>query len=115
MERQYYYDLYLSNDSDNPHPYEKGNKVNKDVANLVSSELVGSKKHLPVLDFDFPCKLVESSTCGHYHLYIDTPISWKHYKNILTALHDADLINDFWYESSMKRGATFVRPEGVHK
>ncbi len=37
-------------------------------ANVVSSHLVGSHKHAPILDLDFPHVYVPSTTDGHAHL-----------------------------------------------
>ncbi len=114
-QREYYWRDNLG-DSSEKDLADHGTLRLKDDANLVSSRVAGlNKQNMPILDLDFDCKLVESSTRGHYHLYLNKVISWDQYKPILTALHNAGLINTFWYESSLASKGTFVRPEGVYK
>jgi hypothetical protein len=87
-------------------------------ANLVSSHVTGTGAgflHAPVLDLDFPCRLVESTTPGHFHLYLDRCVTWERYVQLLDALHDAGLIEDGFHKMSLHRGATFVRKPGVRK
>lgn len=85
-------------------------------ANLISSKITNlAGWHAPVLDLDFPCVLVKSSTPGHYHLYLNKIMSWERYVKLLKALKDAGLIEEGYYQASIARGATFVRPPGVHK
>lgn len=33
--------------------------------------------HMPVIDIDHPCRLVESETPGHFHLFIDVEMTWE--------------------------------------
>lgn len=88
-------------------------------ANVVSSiakdhaESIGASYtlHYPAIDIDLPCRLVESETPGHFHLYIDFPVTWRQYKNILHHLADAGIIEWGYYEASVKRGATFLATE----
>lgn len=84
-------------------------------ANLVSSSTNVGHIHLPVLDLDFPCKLVESSTFGHYHLYLDKPMAWKDYRMLLKCLEVAGLLNREWVRKALKDEQTFVRAPGVTK
>lgn len=79
-------------------------------ANLVSSHVKGFPgQHAPLLDFDFPCRLIPSRTEGHYHLYLDRAISWRKYKAFLKAAHKAGLLEKGYYAMSVKRGAGFLR------
>ena len=71
--------------------------------------------HLPAIDIDFPCQLVESSTPGHFHLYIDKEISQDAYHAILKALTDAGIVQRGFYKSAVRRGQTFLRKPGHHK
>lgn len=96
---------------------QKRMPVPEEEANLVSSFVDGEhwQGHAPVIDLDFPCRLVESSTPGHFHLYMDRRISWERYKAVLKAMCDAGLVERGFYELSLARGATFVRKPGVMK
>lgn len=80
-------------------------------ANLVLSKTVDGD-HAPIFDFDFPCALIESSTEGHYHLYIQATISWEDYKDILEAFRKAGLLEDGWVKAALVRGyAALRKPE----
>lgn len=94
------------------------------VDSLEEATLIGSSignanspdpTHLPVIDIDLPCKLVESSTPGHFHLYIDKAISWDRYRSILLALVDAGIVEKGYYKASIQHGQTFVRKPGLTK
>ena len=80
-----------------------------DEAHLVSSEVIGSDLHMPVLDIDVPHRYVPSATEGHAHLYIDVPVSWRRYKKLLKTLAIAGVIELGYARASIARGATFVR------
>lgn len=85
-------------------------------ANLVGSEAQGIPGyHLPVLDLDFPIHAEPSSTEDHYHLYLNKLITWEQYEAILKAFFDAGLIEEGWYEMSVRRRQGFVRYPGVRK
>lgn len=78
-------------------------------ADVVSSDLPGTKRHLPVIDLDVPCTLVPSATPGHSHLYIDVSMTWAKFEAILVALVDAGVVERGYLEASRKRGHTSVR------
>lgn len=79
-------------------------------ANLVSSLCEDLTHHMPVLDIDrIPCRLVESSTPGNYHLYIDKPMTWSAYLGLLTALNRVGIIEDGYLASSKARGWSALR------
>lgn len=85
-------------------------------ANCVSSQVVGAKDiHMPAIDIDVPCRLVESSTPGHFHLYIDHPITWPRYAAILSALTEAGIVEQGYLDASLARGATYLRMPGHKK
>lgn len=65
--------------------------------------------HRPVLDIDFPVKLVPSSTEGHFHLYLDKEMPWSTYKNLLNALAAAGIIEKGYAAASIARGYSTVR------
>lgn len=85
--------------------------ANDDRAALVSSESACAELpdvHFPVLDIDFPCRLVESETPGHHHLFIDKAVTWDAYVGVLAALAAAGIIEPGYANASIARGATFV-------
>lgn len=97
------------------HPSEQVYKpIGLEEANLVGS-LAEDGLHYPVIDIDYPCKLVKSTTPGHYHLYIDYGMSWGKYKTILMALFKAGVIQPLWYETALAKKCSFVRPPWVKK
>lgn len=88
-------------------------------ANAVSSEIVTwplhKGEHAVLLDLDHRCWLFDSSSPGHYHLYIDVSISWRRYKKLLKALMRAGIIEKGYYKASISRGATFLRTPDTRK
>ncbi|HVQ17879.1 MAG TPA: hypothetical protein VMT27_02440 [Actinomycetes bacterium] len=88
-------------------------------AEVVSSRVVANDKntgmHTIMLDIDMPVTLVESTTSGHYHLYIDHLVSWGQYKKLLRSLQVCGLIEDGFYKMSVTHGATYLRPPWVKK
>lgn len=108
---------------------DDGNRVaeeDADEANLISSEVwagedkvhdtcEGDRVHLPCLDLDFPCVLVESSTPGHHHLYLNKPVAWDDYLDVLRAMANAGLIEEGYVHAAERRGATHLRLPDVQK
>lgn len=84
-------------------------------ANLVSSHLLDSPAHAPILDLDGPHRYVPSSTPGHGHLYLDQPMPRVKMWAILAALRWAGVIESGFFWWSLRRGGTFVRPVGITK
>lgn len=99
----------------NEHEYEED--VPEEEANLVSSKLAypQGNLHAPALDVDLPVECYESSTPGHYHIYIDVPIPWRKYKKMLRAMAKAGVIEWGYYKASVKRKASYLRKKGVLK
>ena len=106
------------------HPHLFRFPTTKDDANLISSECKDGF-HRPVIDFDhpiemvpaldFPVQYVASTTPGHGHLYIDTPMTWESYEKLLKDLEYRGLLEPGYVSASIDRGATFVRPAWVKK
>lgn len=71
--------------------------------------------HKPVLDIDLPVKVVESSTPGHHHLYIDKEMTWEDYELLLKVLTLVGIIEPGYYEASVKRKHTSVRLPWIKK
>ena len=82
---------------------------------LISSEQHGTSKHLPALDIDHTVRVIPSSTEGHYHLYIDVPMSWWRYRQLLRALWKSGVIEKGYYRQSVARKATHLRLPWVKK
>jgi len=71
--------------------------------------------HYPCIDIDIPIRVVPSSTPGHSHLYVDEPITWDTYKNLLEALTEAGIVEVGYFNASVKEGGTTVRMPHVKK
>jgi hypothetical protein len=82
---------------------------------LVSSELADSDLHAPALDIDFPCRLVPSSTDGHFHLFIDVEMTWDDYERLLAVLADVGVIEPGYHRVSAERRATHLRLPHIRK
>ena len=83
-------------------------------ANLVSSEW-SDGLHRPSLDIDVSHEYRPSSTPGHAHLILHTPLTWRQYRRLLKALFKAGIIEPGYYRASLRRKATFLRPPWVRK
>jgi hypothetical protein len=95
-------------------------QVDEKDANLIGSIVkgdlgVGSALHMPVIDIDFPCELIPSSTPGHFHLYINREVYWGQYSRLLLALSDCKIIEEGYMRAAIHHGGTFVRKPGVFK
>ena len=71
--------------------------------------------HYPCIDIDIPIRVVPSSTPGHSHLYVDEPITWDTYKNLLEALAEAGIVEEGYLNASVDQGGTTVRMPHVKK
>lgn len=69
----------------------------------------------PVLDLDFPAVLAPSTTPGHFHLYLDKPMSRTQYGNLLEALAEAEIIEPGYAAAAMRRGYSSARLPWVPK
>lgn len=65
--------------------------------------------HAPALDIDLPCRLVPSSTPGHFHLFIDAAVPQSAYYDLLDALERCGLVEAGWVRASKVRGYTALR------
>lgn len=103
---------------------ERTDGYGKSIIELVSQtskdgDLFGSRidknRHLPCIDLDFPCELIESSTPGHFHLYLNKETTWENYKLLLDALLRCGYIEEGFHNQAIQAGQTFVRQPGVYK
>lgn len=67
---------------------------------------------LPPLILEVPITLLESTTPGHFHLYIERKISWAKYKKILKALKETPILEDGYVRSALCRDKTFLFKPG---
>lgn len=85
-------------------------------ANLISSELkIQPGLHLPLLDIDFRCHLIPSSTQDHFHLIFDKILTQEDYTKLLTTLHEVGIIEDGVYQRFLREGRTYLRRPGDKK
>lgn len=75
---------------------------------LSSRSLTATGLHCPVLDIDFGVQALESSTPDHHHLVLDQLMSWRSYRRLLRALHNAGVIERDWYRLAKRRRMTVV-------
>jgi O-acetyl-ADP-ribose deacetylase (regulator of RNase III) len=84
-------------------------------ADIIGSQVAGSRVHTVMLDLDVPALLVPSSTPGHSHLYIDIPMNWDVYRNLLDALVKAKILEPGYVAVAKRRGYTSLRLPWVKK
>lgn len=115
--------------SSEPDSHERIEDANELDANLVSSHCNGygpghqvgpgisCSMHYPCLDLDFPCELIESSTPGHYHLYLNPVggLTWDQYSRLLVVMGEIGLLEVGFVQASLKRGGTYLRPPWIRK
>lgn len=70
---------------------------------------------LPVIDLDIPCRLIPSSTEGHFHLYIDKAVLIDDYWHLIDAMVEAGLVEPGYANASKARGYTAARLPWVKK
>jgi len=94
----------------------------RDIADLSKAHVVSSlrredNRHALVIDIDHPSWLVESSTPGHFHLYVDVPggIGKDEYFALLMALANAGVIEPGYAGASAARGHSDVRLPWIKK
>lgn len=89
------------------------------VADLADANLVSSRTtsgwHRPILDLDFPHRYVPSTTPGHGHLYLDIEVPRWRWILLMLACRIAGVCEHGYVVWSLRRGANFVRVEGVDK
>ena len=94
-----------------PHVYDTqcDPAIKVDQANLISSKTV-TGAHRPVLDIDFPARLLPSKTPGHFHLYLDGLLLAPYaYGKLLKALREANVIQPGFHKQFTEGGQTQVR------
>ena len=74
-------------------------------------QLSDARKHMhrQVIDIDVPVEVVESSTPGHFHLYIDHLVEPEKYMALLVALADCGIVEEGYTRASYEKGFSAVR------
>lgn len=122
LERRTYYADPDRVDSDPYGPSTPIEEPGEHGANLISSVLADGYHsdgdglmHAPVIDVDFPIAVVPSSTPGHFHLYIDKPMFWDQYVELLAALENAGIVQHGFVHHSVNRKKSVLRMPWVNK
>jgi hypothetical protein len=88
-------------------------------ANVITSMMdipaLDEPMHRPVIDIDHKVTVVESSTAGHSHLYIDVMMPWSDYLKLLDVMVEVGLVQPGYVNASRARGYTAVRLPWVPK
>lgn len=82
--------------------------------NLISSRTTDGR-HMPILDLDFPHHFEPSTTPGHTHFYIDTPLSKTKWAVLMLVLGWCGIVEAPFVAWSLRRGGNFVRIPGTSK
>lgn len=74
-----------------------------------------AEAHKIVLDLDHPAILLDSSTPGHHHLYVDKTLTWEQYEKLLLVLGEVGLLEEGYVQASLERRYTSLRLPWVRK
>jgi hypothetical protein len=97
-------------DYEKPRLPEEGEEPNL-ITSLAEGEQPGPGSiHYPCIDIDYGAKLVPTQTPGHYHLYLNLPVTWEDYVELLEVLEKCKFIEPGYVAGSKARGYTTVRP-----
>jgi len=107
-------------------PLEEANVITSlvDIDVMTGRRIVGAEKttgrsditlHRIVVDVDHPVTVVESSTPGHSHLYVDLMLPWEELVKLLEVMADIGLVEPGYVNASKARGYTAVRLPWVSK
>lgn len=89
-------------------------RVDPSEANLISSR-TDDGRQMPIIDLDFDFHLEESSTPGHYHLYLDKPIPRRKFVALMLALWYSGVVEMGFAVWSLRRMGNFARLPGIEK
>ena len=87
---------------------------------MISSQIkspFGEVRHVVALDVDYPVHVVESSTPGHFHVYLDVPGGITHdgYMALLALLGHLRIVEPNYASVSIQRGHSDLRLPWVKK
>ena len=73
------------------------------------------RMHFPLLDLDVAHCYIPSSTPGHAHLILATPVCWHDYVELLRIMDKCGILQHGYVEASLKRGETWIRAPWTKK
>lgn len=79
------------------------------------SSIIAPGRHAILLDIDVPAWLIESSTEGHSHLYVDVECAEEDYFAFLDACAKVGLLEAGYVSACKERGATSLRLPWIRK
>jgi hypothetical protein len=79
------------------------------VPNLITSKMHGSDLHLPCIDIDLPIEAIPSKTAGHYHLYIEKPLTYEQYDKLLSVMAEVGIVEEGYWKAFQAQKMTLVR------
>jgi hypothetical protein len=85
-----------------------------EIPNLISSRTTDGRQ-MPIIDLDFSFRIEESSTPGHYHLYLDQPIGRVKFVILMLVLWWCRCVEMGYAVWSIRRMGNFVRLPGIEK
>lgn len=85
------------------------------LSRIAGTESYKGGLHRPILDIDFGAALVPSSTKGHFHLYLDKPMPWQDYADLVTVLGRVGILEDGYVKACLDRGYSSVRLPWINK
>lgn len=71
--------------------------------------------HKPVLDIDMPVKIFESTTPGHFHLFIDKEMSWEDYCKLMNVMAEVGILEQGYVKASIARQYSAIRLPWIKK
>lgn len=72
-------------------------------------------RHVLAIDVDHRCRIIPTSTPGHFHLVIDKVMDWAELQEILVALANAGIVEQGYLDASVRRRAAHLRLPWVTK
>ena len=100
-------------DSSSESPIEeiRPEEADLDMADIVTSEMASrdGSRHKIVLDIDHPIVVLNSTTPGHHHLFIDKELGWGEYLEVIRVLVKVGIVEEGYLGASAHRGFTGVR------
>lgn len=107
-------------------PLEEANVMTSlvDIDAVNGRRIVGAKQttergaitlHRVVLDVDHPVTVVESSTAGHSHVFVDLMLPWQDLVKLMEVLAEIGLVEPGYVNASKARGYTAVRLPWITK
>jgi hypothetical protein len=81
----------------------------------VATSRLSDGTHVVALDIDAPVEVYPSSTPGHFHLYINKPMPWDDYLQLLSLMAKVGLLEPGFVLASIVRGFSALRLPWVKK